>query len=75
MKARITTAKAMSHPDVVATLNAFGQLADELRAERDALAAENRVLREALEYIDSENASEEVLRRACAALTKEATNG
>jgi len=33
MKAKITTAQAMSHPDVVATINALGQIADELREE------------------------------------------
>jgi hypothetical protein len=41
---------------------------DEYQVAADALAAENKVLREALEYVDSENASEEVLRRAIAAL-------
>ena len=41
MKAPITTAQAMSHPDVVLTINALGKMADELRAE-------NRVLRDSL---------------------------
>ena len=40
MKAPITTAQAMSHPDVVMTINTLGKMADELRAERDALLAD-----------------------------------
>ena len=43
MKAPITTAQAMSHPDVVQTINTLGKMADELRAElekHDALRAE-----------------------------------
>lgn len=41
MKAPITSAQAMSHPAVVETINALGQIADELRAERDALKQAN----------------------------------
>lgn len=37
MKAPITTAQAMSHPDVVLTINALGKIADELRAENEKL--------------------------------------
>jgi len=55
MKSPITTAQAMSHPDVALTINTLGAMADELRAERDALTAERdalaanvEVLREAL---------------------------
>ena len=39
MKAPVTTAQAMNHPDVVLTINTLGKMADELRAalqERDA---------------------------------------
>lgn len=43
MKAPITTAQAMSHPDVVLTINTLGKMADELRAE-------NEKLREALRF-------------------------
>ena len=44
MKAPITTAQSMSHPDVVLTINTLGKMADELRAE-------NEKLREALERL------------------------
>ena len=37
MKAPITSTQAMAHPAVVETINALGAIADELRAERDAL--------------------------------------
>ena len=37
MKTPITTAQAMSHPDVALTINTLGKMADELREERDAL--------------------------------------
>lgn len=33
----ITDAQAMNHPTVAATINALGEIADELRAERDTL--------------------------------------
>lgn len=44
--------------------------AAELEHDRKRLHEVNAELVEALEYIDSENASTEVLRRACAALAK-----
>lgn len=37
MKAPITTAQAMSHPDVAITINTLGKMADELRAENERL--------------------------------------
>ena len=37
MKASITSAQAMSHPTVVETINALGQMCDELRTENTAL--------------------------------------
>ena len=50
MKAPITTAQAMSHPDVALTLNTLGKIADELREERDQLRSEvERVRRETVE--------------------------
>ena len=46
--------------------------ADKAAAMLRSQAAEIERLREVLEYIDSENASEEVLRRVCLALGEEA---
>lgn len=39
MKAPITTAQAMSHPDVVLTINTLGKMADDLREEVATLKA------------------------------------
>ena len=69
MKAPITTAQAMSHPDVALTINTLGQMADELRAEiarlqdllKDALANVN-------EITDVKNAEIERLRTAAQAV-------
>jgi len=36
-KLAITTQQAMSHSDVVLTINTLGQMADKLRVERDEL--------------------------------------
>jgi len=40
MKPPITTVQAMSHPNVVLTIKALGEMAYELREERDALKTE-----------------------------------
>ena len=45
MKAQITTAQAMSHPDVAMTINTLGQMADELREKVDR---QDKLLREQL---------------------------
>jgi len=90
MKAPITTAQAMSHPDVATIINSLGRIADELRTERDELAAENKVLRKtaqlAMDALDTcketmtgtrfkyRDYDERRVARAKAAL-KEATNG
>ena len=37
MKTPITTQQAMSHPDVVATINCLSEMADRLRAENEEL--------------------------------------
>ena len=34
---QLTTAEAMSHPDVAATVNALGKMCDELRTQNQAL--------------------------------------
>jgi len=52
MKAPITAAQAMSHPDVATIINSLGRIADELRTERDELVSENKVLLEDAARID-----------------------
>ena len=47
MKAPVTAAQAMSHPDVAMTINTLGKMADELREKVDR---QDKLLREALEY-------------------------
>ena len=46
MKPQITAAQAMSHPAVFETVNSFGKMADDLRAEVDALTKERDALTE-----------------------------
>ena len=52
MKTTITTAQAMSHPDVALTINTLGQMADGLREERDALKDAARLALDALEVVE-----------------------
>ena len=56
MKTTITTAQAMSHPDVALTINTLGAMADELRAERDALQSAARLALTALNRAVPKNA-------------------
>ena len=52
MKATITTAQAVSHPDVAQTITVLGELVDKYRDETEGFKAINAELLEALLLID-----------------------
>ena len=58
MKPPITAAQAMSHPAVFETVNSFGKMADELRAEVDALTKERDIAVRKLSALSSAHALE-----------------
>lgn len=70
MKAPITTAQAMNHPDVVLTINTLGKMADELRAENEA---QRKVLEQALDFIKTTNKSSQFLLVPASNLNKAIT--
>ena len=80
MKAPITSAQAMSHPTVVETVNALGEIADELRSKCDsnklamraALKAQNAMLTHmGMDEDDCNKLTFDQMRKSCAALQKE----
>ena len=54
MKPPITSAQAMSHPAVFETVNSLGKMADELRAEVEALTKERDVLTERVKALEAD---------------------
>ena len=62
MKAPITSAQAMSHPTVVDTVNALGEIADELRSKCEghklAMRAALEALQESIDLVENDHATD-----------------